>query len=664
MSEPRAAPQSLALEPGRAAPLGATLDGDGINFAVFSAHAEKIELCLYDAAGRLETARGALPARSGDVWHGRLAGAAPGLVYALRAHGPWRPEAGHRFDAGRPLLDPYAREITGHVDSGLKARVIEDRFDWGDDRAPLTPPGETVLYELHVRGFTRLHPDVPEALRGSYAGLASEAAIAHLKRLGITAVSLLPVAQRIDEARLLGLGLSNYWGYNPIGFFAVEPRLASEAFGRSPRDEFRAMVRRLHAAGIEVIVDVVFNHTAESDETGPTLSFRGLDNASYYRLRRDDPALYENPSGCGNALDLRRPRVLQLVMDALRCWVRELHVDGFRFDLAPVLAREGEDGAFDANAAFFRAVAQDPVLADVKLIAEPWDVGPGGYRLGQFPNGWLEWNDRFRDAMRRWWLGQATTRGEFAQRLAASAEVFDARGREPAAAVNNIVAHDGFSLRDLVSYAQRHNEANGEGNRDGSAHEPSANGGVEGETDDDAVNELRARRQRALLASLLLAQGTPMLAAGAELGQTQGGNNNAYCQDNAVSWIEWQRADASLLGFAARALALRRSLRPLGEVWYRGDAARELEWRTPEGRPMQEADWGDPSPRALALRIAGPPPLLVLCNGASTEQRFRLPPGSWQRLLDSAAPLEIEAIVEDECVVPAQALALLRAAPP
>jgi glycogen operon protein len=396
------------LEAGRAWPLGASCDAQGVNIAVFSEHAQAIELCAFDSAGEHELWRRALPARSGDIWHGRLAGAGPGLVYALRAHGPFRPEAGHRFDSSKPLLDPYAREIAGDVSSGLKARVVAPLA--GDEEPrPCTPLADTLLYELHVKGFTQAHPGVPEALRGSYAGLASDAAIAHLQRLGITAVSLLPVQQRIDEERLLRLGLSNYWGYNTIGYFAIEPRLASRANGLTPREEFRAMVRRLHAAGIEVILDVVFNHTAESDESGPTLAFRGLDNASYYRLRRDTPSLYENPSGCGNALDLRQPRVLQLVMDALRYWAGEMRVDGFRFDLAPVLAREPD--AFDGNAAFLRAVAQDPLLAGLKLIAEPWDVGAGGYRLGQFPRGWLEWNDRFRDGARAFWLGHATTRG-------------------------------------------------------------------------------------------------------------------------------------------------------------------------------------------------------------------------------------------------------------
>ena len=640
-----------ALEPGRGWPLGATWDGRGVNFAVFSAHAERVELCLYDADGRIERARLPLATRGDGIWHGRLPGAGPGLVYGLRAHGPWQPAAGHRFDPTRVLLDPYAREIAGDVAGGLKARVVDDtRFDWGDDRPPHVPDDAAVLYELHVKGFTRTHPGVPEALRGSYAGLASDAAIAHLRRLGVTTLCLLPVQQHVDEARLAPLGLTNYWGYNPIGYFAVEPRLAS---GPAPRDEFRAMVRRLHAAGLQVVVDVVFNHTAEGDEHGLTLSFRGLDNASYYRLREDDRARYDNPSGCGNALDLTHPRVLQLVMDSLRHWVQVLHVDGFRFDLATVLAREA-DGAFDPNAGFLRAVAQDPVLAGVKLIAEPWDVGAGGYRLGEFPPPWLEWNDRFRDAVRRFWLGHPTTRGEFARRLAGSADVFERPGRRPAASVNYVVAHDGFTLHDLLAYAERHNEANGEGNRDGHAHEVSTNCGVEGESDDPVVVERRARLARALLSTLLLAQGTPMLAAGAELGHTQAGNNNAYCQDSAISWIDWARADQALIDHVARLIALRRRWQPLGPRWYGG--SHDLAWFDADGAPLDEAAWHDAERRTLAARIDL---LLLLFNGEARARSFALPSGRWQVLHDSAVDGP-PAFAAGEYAVGAHAVVMLR----
>ncbi|MEQ1807588.1 MAG: glycogen debranching protein GlgX, partial [Burkholderiaceae bacterium] len=477
-----------ALTQGRPWPLGATNDAHGVNFAVVSAHARAIDLCLFDADGKTELSRAPLPGHSHDVWHGHLEGAAPGLIYGLRAHGPWRLERGQRFNPHKLLLDPYAREIVGnfewrdehfgadphhahHADPrdnaafALKTRVVADVYDWGDDAPPRTPLADTVLYELHVKGFSQLHNGVPEALRGSYAGLASDAAIEHLKRLGVTAVNLLPVQMHLDEQRLTRQGLSNYWGYNTLGFFCVEPRLASGALGLSPRDEFRAMVKRLHQAGIEVILDVVYNHTAESDELGPTLNFRGLDNALYYRLQSHHRSHYENHTGCGNTLDLRQPRVLQLVMDSLRYWAGEMHVDGFRFDLATVLGR-GDHG-FDKRAHFFAAVAQDPLLSTLKMIAEPWDVGPGGYQLGGFPPGWLEWNDHFRDTMRSFWVEHGSQRGEFAQRLCASSSTFQPQGRAPAESVNYVVSHDGFTLRDLVSYGQKHNLANGESNRDG-----------------------------------------------------------------------------------------------------------------------------------------------------------------------------------------------------
>ena len=657
-----------ALQPGRPWPLGATVDGQGVNFAVFSAHATAIELCLYDPRGETEQAR--LPlVRQGDIWCGHLPGAAAGLVYGLRAHGPWAPSRGQRFNPHKLLLDPYARDTVGSFswdgpqrgdraddplqldarDNGanaLKACVVQDQFDWGGDAPPRTPWRDSVLYEAHVRGFSKLHPGVPEALRGTYAGLASDAAIAHLQRLGITALSLLPVHRLVDEERLVRMGLRNHWGYNTIGFFCPEPRYASRGAegGRAVRDEFRAMVRRLHAAGIEVILDVVYNHTAETDEFGPTLSWRGLDNASYYLLRPGDEARYENHTGCGNTLNLSHPRVLQMVMDSLRYWVQEMHVDGFRFDLATVLGR-GPQG-FDRQAAFFACVAQDPVLAGVKLIAEPWDIGPGGYQLGRFPPGWVEWNDRFRDTTRAWWLGGDCTRGDFAHRLCASAELFRAQGRPPAASLNYVVSHDGFTLRDLVSYDRRHNEANGEGNRDGHGHNLSWNCGIEGPTDDTVVLGRRARLQRALLATLLLAQGTPMLAAGDELGHSQQGNNNPYCQDNAITWIDWSRTDETLIDFCAALIRTRRELLPLGEHWH--DDARDadgndgLRWLRPDGEPLQGEQWHDPASRTLGLRIgrrgqAGPA-LLLLVNAGPRPLDWPLPGGRWRWLLDSSAP--------------------------
>jgi glycogen debranching enzyme GlgX len=600
------------------------------------------------------------------VWHGRVPGLAAGQVYGLRVRGPWKPEHGQRFNPYKLLLDPYARAIVGRYDwrhdqfgydprhphvidmhdnaaHALKARVVDDHFDWGNDRHLHIPLADTVLYEMHVKGFTKQHAGVPEALRGSYAGLASDAAIAHLKNLGITAVSLLPVHQRVDEQRLARMGLSNYWGYNTIGFFCADPRLASGAGGLSARDEFRGMVKRLHAAGIEVILDVVFNHTAESDELGPTISFRGLDNPSYYRLPADNPAGYENHAGCGNVLDIRQPAVLQLVMDSLRYWAGEMHVDGFRFDLAPVLGRG--DAGFDTKGAFFTAVAQDPLLSRLKMIAEPWDIGPGGYQVGGFPTGWLEWNDQFRDTMRGFWVCGAGSRGTFAQRLCASSDTYRRRGRAPSASVNFIVAHDGFCLHDLVSYDQRHNLANGEGNRDGHGHNLSWNCGVEGPTPHDSVNALRGRIKRALLATLLLAQGTPMLAAGDEFGHTQGGNNNPYCQDNPTSWIDWAAADADLLAYTRHVLALRRELLPLGKRWYDGVAdvatgRHDLAWLDNDGSTMVDDDWRNTDQRVLGCLIGRPgkarAPLLVLVNSGIADTLFTLPEGDWRALLDSS----------------------------
>ncbi len=657
-----------ALGPGRAWPLGATRDADGsVNFAVFSAHADAVELCLFDADGRAETARLRLPGRTGDIWHGRLPTAPPGLVYGLRAHGPWRPESGHRFNPAKLLLDPYAREIVGGFDwhpshfgadphdnavRALKARVADDRYDWGDDAPPSITGGATVLYELHVKGFTQRHPGVPAALRGSYAGLASDAAIDHLIRLGITTLSLLPVHQSLDEQRLAFAGLRNYWGYNSIGFFCPDPRLASAAAraqgGHAVRDEFRSMVKRLHRAGIEVVLDVVFNHSAESDESGPSISFRGLDNASYYRLDVGQPERYENHTGCGNTLDLRQPAVIRLVLDSLRYWAGEMHVDGFRFDLAPVLGRG--DRAYSAEAPFFAALAQDPLLARCRLIAEPWDVGPDGYRLGDFPPRFAEWNDRFRDGVRGFWLArpgaEAVDRGEFARRLCASSDLFRARRRLPAASVNFVTAHDGFTLHDLVSFEERHNHANLEGNRDGHGHNRSWNCGAEGPSDDPAVRALRGRRKRALHATLLLAQGTPMLAAGDEIGHTQGGNNNPYCQDNETTWLDWDGADLELLAFTRRLLALRREAQPFGNAWYDGladrDGRHDLTWLRRDGAALHSHEWHDRDDRVLGCLIGRPgaasAPLLLLFNPQAVAHRFELPPGAWRRLLDSSEP--------------------------
>jgi glycogen debranching enzyme GlgX len=659
---------ALAITPGRAWPIGAHADATGVNFAVFSAHAQAIDLCLFDVTGTHEVARLRLPGRSGDVWHGRVEGAAPGLIYGLRALGAWRPDKGQRFNPAKLLLDPYAREIVGRFEwvdlqfaadrahpkqmdtrnnaaTALKARVTRDTYDWGDDQPPETPLADTLLYELHVKGFSALNPAVPEALRGTYAGLGHDASIAHLKRLGVTAVSLLPVQHRIDEERLVKAGLSNYWGYNTIGFFAPEPRLScTPRDGAATRAEFRSMVKALHAAGIEVILDVVFNHSGEGDATGPTVAFKGLDNASYYRLPPDARSDYDNYTGCGNTVDLRHPRVLQFVMDALRYWVAEMHVDGYRFDLAPVLGR-GDEG-FERRAAFFAAVAQDPVLARVKMIAEPWDLGPGGYQVGNFPNGWAEWNDKFRDDMRAFWGRHPSTRGAFALRLCASSDLYEARGRAPAESLNYLISHDGFTLRDLFSYNERHNLANLEDNRDGTAHNLSFNCGVEGPSEDADVNALRGRLQRAVLATTLLAQGTPMLCAGDELGHTQGGNNNPYCHDSAVTWIAWPDADAQLIEFTARVAALRRAARPFANRWYSGLTdplgLHDLTWFTRSGEPLQGNAWTDTASRVLGCLIGEPgraaAPLLLLVNADADDTTFMLPAGVWEVLLDTTQP--------------------------
>jgi len=672
----RTASAPAELLPGQPWPMGASWDGHGINFAVFSAAATQIELCLFDADGKHELRRLPLPGRSGDVWHGYLPLARPGLVYGWRVDGPWRPDRGQLFNPAKLLLDPYARSLVGqfvwrneqfgadrnfplHRDAqdnaavALKARVVSDDFDWGADRPPRIPIADTVLYELHVKGFSRLQTALPEAQRGTFAGLAHPQSIQHLQRLGVTSVSLLPVHYALDEERLVQMGLHNYWGYNTIAFFCVDPALADHRSGNDGRDEFRHMVRALHSAGIEVLLDVVFNHTAEGDGSGPTITFRGLDNAAYYRLQADAPERYENHSGCGNTLDIRRPQVLRLVLDSLRYWVSEMHVDGFRFDLAPVLGRT--DHGFSREGAFFTAIAQDPVLCTVKLIAEPWDIGPGGYQVGGFPSGWLEWNDKFRDALRAFWLGghhapdsphPGTTRAQFAMRLCASSDVYQPRHRAPHESVNFVVAHDGFTLRDLVSYNQRHNQANGEDNRDGHSHNLSFNCGVEGPSDETAVNQLRARLQRALLACTLLAQGTPMLCAGDELGHSQQGNNNPYCQDNATSWIDWSATDHALTAFTARVLDLRRRARPFAAHWYSGLSdplgLHDLAWLEPDGSALHGGAWHDPAQRALACLIGQPgrarAPLLLLVNAGAQAQGFRLPAGVWQALLDSTDP--------------------------
>ena len=632
------------LKDGRPWPLGAHWDGSGVNFTLFSAHAEQVELCIFDGASLLALP---LPKCTDQIWHGYLPGAAPGLCYAFRVHGPEAP--GHHFDAQRVLLDPYARELTGIFSyahrpastDGLKACVVDESFDWGSDTAPATAWADSVLYEIHVKGATRQHPGVPEALRGTYAGLSSPAMLDHFKRLGVTALNLLPVHCFLDEERLVHGGRANYWGYNTLAFFAPEPRYAARLGGQSVIQEFKSMVRSLHDAGIEVILDVVFNHTAETDENGPTISFRGIDNASYYRLPVDDPNRYENFSGCGNTLNLANPRVLQLVMDALRYWVGEMHVDGFRFDLAAALTRDS---------GFLTAVRQDPVLAGVKMIAEPWDLGPDGYQLGRFPPGWGEWNDRFRDDVRAFWLTRETGVACLAQRLAGSSEIFRHAGRPPQAGINFITAHDGFTLRDLVSYQDKHNELNGENNRDGHGHNLSWNCGEEGESHDPTVLRLRRQLQRALLATLFVAQGVPMLQGGDELGRTQSGNNNAYCQDNVLTWLDWPHADAELIDFTAGLIKLRQSFAQLRrDAWLTGESSlrgqRDILWWHPDGHEMGWNDWHSSELGALGFVLApestetNAQPLLVLINREAETRPFQLPSGNWRQLCDSSADL-------------------------
>jgi isoamylase len=629
----RARPAIDAVWHGRPYPRGATWDGMGVNFALFSESAERVELCLFDPSGRHEVQRIVLREQTDQVWHGYLPQARPGLLYGYRIHGPYRPRQGHRFNGHKLLLDPHARNIVGslrwhdalfgyrvgHAEGDLsfdrrdsaawmpRCKVVESAFSWGDDRPPEVPWHDMVIYEAHVRGFTRRHPEVPPALRGTYAALSCAPVIEYLKRLGVTTLELMPVHAFVDERRLLERGLRNYWGYNSIGYFAPEHRYS--ASGKI--SEFKTMVRTLHAAGIEVILDVVYNHTAEGNELGPTLSFRGIDNAAYYRLVPDAPRHYQDFTGCGNTLDMQHPRVLQLLMDSLRYWVTEMHVDGFRFDLASALARELFE--VDRLSAFFDVLRQDPLLSRVKLIAEPWDLGSGGYQVGNFPVGWAEWNDKYRDTMRAYWKGGGGLIGEFAQRLTGSSDLYNRSSRRPYASVNFVAAHDGFTLADLVAYNDKHNEANGEDNRDGHDNNLSWNCGVEGPTEDAEVLALRERQQRNFIATLLLSQGVPMLLAGDEIGRSQQGNNNAYCQDNELSWVDWTPGDGkrSLLEFTRRLIALRAAHpvfrrrdffqgRPLI-----GTAIRDIVWLQPDGAEMTEQVWQQDFARALAVFLSG-----------------------------------------------------------
>lgn len=629
----------ISLTPGLAAPLGAYYDGNGINFTLFSAHATQVELCLFDA--KLRETRLPLPARSGDIWHGYLPGGEPGLRYGFRVHGPFEPQRGFRFNPNKLLLDPAARAVEGPVADHLylhggydqpdpqdsaslmpKCIVIDERYDWEDDRPPATPWSKTVLYEAHVRGLTLLHPEIPPVLRGSFAALGHPVMIAHFKRLGITALELLPIQQHTTEPRLQRLGLINYWGYNVLAPYAPDNRYSSLRADMTPLREFRDAVKALHKAGIEVILDVVFNHSAELDLDGPTLSLRGIDNPSYYWLEPDGG--YLNATGCGNTLRLDQPAGVAWVMDCLRFWVRECHVDGFRFDLGTVL---GRTPAFDRDAPLFQAMLADDTLGRCKLIAEPWDIGAGGYQVGAFPGRFAEWNDHFRDDIRSFWLQSHLSLGQFARRFAASSDVFNQRGRAPYASINMLAAHDGFTLQDVVSFNQKHNQPNGEGNRDGSDHNFSYNHGVEGPVADDAIVQHRKASQRALLATLLLAQGTPMLLAGDEHGHSQQGNNNAYCQDNETTWLNWAKADDSLTAYTAALIRLRQQIPALqqGSWWQEGDGS--VQWLNVHGQPLSAQEW-EQGERLLQIRLSQR--WLLVINATPQAVEMTLPEGNWQ----------------------------------
>ena len=695
----------MEVWPGSPYPLGANYDGGGTNFALFSEVAERVELCLFDENDR-ET-RVDLPEREALIWHGYLPRVRPGQRYGFRVHGPYEPEAGLRCNPAKLLLDPYSKAIDGHVrwneavfgyrfgdprslnttDSAPympRSVVVNPFFDWTGDRTLRIPYHETVIYEAHVKGMTMTHPDIPEEVRGTYSGLVHPVVIKHLKDLGVTAVELMPVHQFVHDHALEQRGLRNYWGYNTIGFFAPHNDYASFGTRGEQVQEFKTMVKQLHRAGIEVILDVVYNHTAEGNHLGPTLSFRGIDNLNYYRVVPDQPEFYYDTTGTGNSLNVRAHESLRLIMDSLRYWVLEMHVDGFRFDLASALAREFH--AVDRLAAFFDLVNQDPVVSQVKLIAEPWDVGEGGYQVGGFPSLWTEWNGKYRDTVRDYWRGEPATLDEFAYRLTGSADLYEHTGRRPVASINFVVAHDGFTLRDLVSYNEKHNEANGEDNNDGESHNRSWNCGVEGPTDDPAVLALRARQQRNLLATLFLSQGVPMLLYGDEVGRTQHGNNNAYCQDNEVSWFDWQNVDEGLLAFTKALIALRRE-HPVfrRRRWFQGRPLRgtaDIEWLKPDGTEMTEDDWVQHRETCVGVFLNGqaimaPGPrgerieddsFLLLIN-ASPEARKWTVSGSWGErwsvVIDTAAEPAIVTdgtgeVVAGQILVHERSLVLLR----
>jgi glycogen operon protein len=675
--------------PGKPAPLGAHWDGQGVNFALFSEHATAVELCLYRDGPAEETDRVALREVTQHVWHGYIPNLQPGVRYGYRVDGPYEPGLGHRFNPNKLVIDPYAKAVCGEVNweapvfgyrigdpakdlsfdeqdsawGAPKGVVTAPVFDWENDRSPRTPWNESVIYEVHVKGFTQLHPDVPEEQRGTYAGLASPPMIEYLKRLGVTAVELLPVHDFLDDERLVRLGLRNYWGYNTTNYFAPEGRYASIGDGGGQVAEFKAMVKALHRAGIEVILDVVYNHTSEGNQLGPTLSLRGIDNAVYYRLVPGDERYYMDYTGTGNTLNVQHPQVLKLIMDSLRYWIEEMHVDGFRFDLASALARELHD--VDRLAAFFDIIHQDPVISQVKLIAEPWDVGEGGYQVGNFPVLWTEWNGKYRDSVRRYWRGDESQTAELAYRLTGSSDLYESDGRKPHASINFVTAHDGFTLRDLVSYNDKHNEANGEANQDGTNDNLSNNYGVEGPTDDPLIEAVRARQQRNFLATLLVSQGVPMLTGGDEFGRTQRGNNNAYCQDNEISWFDWELDDEQreLLAFTRRLIRIRRAHPSLRRRKFfqgrniRGSEIRDITWLRPDGGAMADDEWNAGGVHSFGMWLGGSAidevdelgnvvtddNLLLLFNAGREPVSFQLPNHgqTWDVLIDTSRP-EIE----------------------
>ncbi|WP_394650047.1 glycogen debranching protein GlgX [uncultured Deinococcus sp.] len=675
---------AVLIRPGTPAPLGATWDGKGTNFALYSENASGVELCLFDDQGN-ET-RHALREQTAFVWHGYLPDVKPGQRYGYRVHGEYTPDQGLRFNPNVVLLDPYAKALSGteQFDQGVFAYVPggdEDRemqqedqrgaplgivldpaaYDWQGDRKPNIPFHQSVIYEAHVKGLTMTHPDVPGELRGTYAGMATEPVLNYLRELGITSIELLPVHQHMDDPFLLDKGLTNYWGYSTLSFFAPDVRYSAAARAGNPAgavDEFRDMVRALHGAGIEVILDVVYNHTSEGNHMGPTLSFKGIDNPTYYRLVADNPRFYFDYTGTGNSLNVRHPQTLQLIMDSLRYWVTEMHVDGFRFDLASTLARGLHE--VDQLSGFFTIIHQDPIISSVKLIAEPWDVGEGGYQVGNFPVNWAEWNGIYRDDMRAFWKGEGGLASEIGYRLTGSSDLYQNDGRKPYASINFVTAHDGFTLRDTVSYNDKHNEANGEDNKDGANDNQSWNCGAEGPTDDPEINALRARQQRNFLATLLLGQGTPMILGGDELGRTQGGNNNAYCQDDEISWYDWSSVDEGLLAFTRKAIALRKAHPALHRRKFfsgrtiRGEDVRDIVWLRFDGAEMSDEDWNNPQTQSMGIFLDGnglddidaegrplvDDHLLLLLSASHVDLSFKLPNladcGEWELLLDTS----------------------------